>query len=215
MSDHNSRIYKPKEFSQMIGVSVITLQRWDRNGTLKAYRTPTDRRYYTYDQYLKYMGIEENKEGRSVIYARVSSSNQKDDLINQIDFLRHFTNAKGIIIDEVLTDIGSGLNYNRKNWNALIRECQKGTVKTIYITYIDRFIRFGYEWFENFLKECGTEIVVVKNESLSPNEELVQDLISIIHVFSCRIYGLRKYKKAIKEDKDIEESIQDGSGTES
>ena len=75
-----------------------------------------------------------------------------------------------------------------------------GRVKTVVIAHTDRFIRFGYEWFERFLKLNGVEIIVVNNEAISPEEEMVQDLISIIHVFSCRIYGLRKYKNKIKED---------------
>ena len=78
-----------------------------------------------------------------------------------------------------------------------------GVVKTIIIAHKDRFIRFGYSWFEQFLKSNGVEIIVVNNETLSPEEEMVQDLISIIHVFSCRIYGLRKYKKQIREDDEI------------
>lgn len=79
------------------------------------------------------------------------------------------------------------------------------------IAHRDRFIRFGYSWFENFLKSNGVEIVVVNNEALSPEQELINDLISIIHVFSCRIYGLRKYKKQVEEDKEIVKSIQDGN----
>ncbi len=97
-----------------INVSVKTLQRWDREGILKAKRTPTNRRYYTYDQYLEFKGLKNNVDGKIVIYTRVSTNNQKDDLINQIEFLKDFANAKGIIVDEVIKDIGSGLNYNRK-----------------------------------------------------------------------------------------------------
>ena len=76
----------------------------------------------------------------------------------------------------------------------------QGPVKQVYITRKDRLIRFGYDWFENLLKRNGCEIIVANNEDLSPQEEMIQDLISIIHVFSCRIYGLRKYKKQIKEE---------------
>jgi predicted site-specific integrase-resolvase len=76
----------------------------------------------------------------------------------------------------------------------------QGKIKELYVTHKDRFIRFGYEWFEKQLKRNGCEIIVVNNEVLSPQEEMIQDLISIIHVFSCRIYGLRKYKRQIKED---------------
>ena len=82
-------------------------------------------------------------------------------------------------------------------------------VKTVIVAHKDRFIRFGYDWFEKFLKSNGAEIIVVNNDTHSPEQELVNDLISIIHVFSCRIYGLRKYKKQIQEDEEIAKSIQD------
>lgn len=201
--------YKPKEFAELINISVRTLQRQDVEGKLKAFRTPTDRRYYTYEQYLEYKGIHKQQVNRKiVIYTRVSNSNQKDDLKNQVEFLRQYANAKGIIVDEVIQDYGSGLNYNRKEWNKLIDSCMTNEVNTIIITHKDRFIQFGYEWFERFLGKFNVNIIVVNNESLSPQEELVQDIISILHIFSCRIYGLRKYKKKIIEDEEVEKSIQ-------
>ena len=137
MNTSNITNYKPKDFAELLGVSVKTLQRWDREGTLKANRTPTNRRYYTYDQYLQFKGINtENDERQVVIYARVSTRNQ-----------------------------------------------------------------------------------IVNNEELSPQEELVQDIVSILHVFSCRLYGLRKYKKQIERDEEIAKELQDGNksdrGTES
>ena len=141
-------------------------------------------------------------------YTRVSTNNQKDDLKNQVKFLLDFANAKGIIIDETIEDIGSGLNYNRKKWNKLIEHCMENKIDSIMITHKDRFIRFGYEWFERFLGKYNVKIIVVNNETLSPNEELVQDIISILHVFSCKIYGMRKYKKKIEEDEEIAKSIQ-------
>lgn len=202
-----SKNYKPKEFAELLNVSVLTLQRWDNTGKLKAHRTPTNRRYYTYEQYQKYMGIT-NSSKKTVIYTRVSTSNQKDDLKNQVEFLRQYANAKGIIVDTVIEDYGSGLNYNRKQWNKLIDECMTNEIGTIIITHKDRFIRFGFDWFEKFLNKFGVNFIIVNNESLSPQEELVQDIISILHVFSCRIYGLRKYKKKIKEDIEVEKSIQ-------
>ena len=200
--------YKPQEFAEMIGVSVKTLQRWDNDKKLKAYRSPTDRRYYTHKQYVDYMGDGNSKHGKTVIYTRVSTSNQKDDLNNQVEFLKQYANAKGIIVDEIFEDIGSGLNYNRKKWNKLIEDCMLGLVKTVIVAHKDRFIRFGYEWFERFLKSNGVEIIVVNNEKTSPEQELVNDLISIIHVFSCRIYGLRKYKKQIEGDGEIAKELQ-------
>ncbi|WP_368247122.1 IS607 family transposase [Clostridium perfringens] len=205
-----SKHYKPKEFAELLNISVITLQRWDNDGKLKAFRTTTNRRYYTYEQYLEYTGIHKETDSRKiVIYTRVSTSNQKDDLKNQVEFLRQYANAKGIIVDEVIEDYGSGLNYNRKKWNRLIDSCMTNEISTIIITHKDRFIRFGYDWFESFLAKFNVEIIVVNNEILSPQEELVQDIISILHIFSCRIYGLRKYKKKIREDEEVEKSIQD------
>lgn len=204
MNVSNVTNYKPKDFAALVGVSVKTLQRWDKSGKFKAKRTPTDRRYYTYDQYLEFKGIQKDLEkGETVIYARVSTKNQKDDLQNQVAFLRQFCNAKGMIVDRCIEDYGSGLNYNRKLWNSLLDDVMEEKISTIVISSKDRFIRFGFEWFEKFCQKFGAEILVVNNESLSPNEELVQDIISILHVFSCRLYGLRKYKTKIKEDEDI------------
>ena len=119
MNTSNITNYKPKDFAELLGVSVKTLQRWDREGMLKVNRTPTDRRYYTYNQYLQFKGIDtENDTRQIVIYARVSTRDQKDDL---------------------------------------------------------------------------------------------QDIVSILHVFSCRLYGLRKYKKQIERDEEIAKELQDGN----
>ena len=146
--------YKPKEFAALLNVTVKTLQRWDREKVLVANRTPTNRRYYTYDQYLQFKGIEKDTDSRKVVlYARISGRKQA--------------------------------------------------------AHRDRFVRFGFDWFERFCKKFNVEIVVVKNEKLSPQEELVQDIVSILHVFSCRLYGLRKYKKQIEGDEELAEGIQD------
>ena len=212
MNTSNITNYKPKDFAELLGVSVKTLQRWDRDGILKANRTPTDRRYYTYDQYLQFKGIQTENDIRDiVIYARVSTRNQKDDLQNQVEFLKQFCNAKGIIVNQCIEDFGSGLNYNRKKWNKLLDEVMENKIKIIVISNKDRFIRFGYDWFEKFCEKFNTKIIIVNNETLSSNEELVQDIISILHVFSCRLYGLRKYKNQIKEDEEIAKELQNGN----
>lgn len=123
---------------------------------------------YKHKQHLDYFN--ESKKGKIVIYTRVSSSNQKDDLINQVDFLQQYANAKGIIVDDIIEDFGSGLNYNRKKWNNLIDVAITGQISKILITHKDRFIRFGYDWFEHFLLKLGVELNVVNNEKLSPQE---------------------------------------------
>ena len=212
MNTSNNKNYKPGEFAEMVGVTVKTLQRWDREGILIAGRTPTDRRFYTDYQYLQVMqgrnGDTDNEDQRrTVIYARVSTKNQADDLKNQVRFLREFCNARGMIVDEYIEDYGSGLNYNRKKWNHLLDQVMEREIKVIVVSHKDRFIRFGFDWFEKFCEKFGTKILVVNNEELSPQEELVQDIVSILHVFSCRLYGLRKYEKKIREDEEIAENL--------
>ena len=215
MNISNITNYKPKEFAELLNVTVKTLQRWDREKTLVAKRTPTNRRYYTYDQYLQFKGIGRDADSRKiVIYTRVSTRNQADDLENQVDFLQNYVNAKGLIVDEVIRDYGSGLNYNRKKWNQLLGEVMENKVKMIFVSHKDRFVRFGFDWFEKFCNKFNVEIVVVKNDKLSPHEELVQDIVSILHVFSCRLYGLRKYKKQIEGDETIAKGIQDRNSTD-
>jgi len=212
MNTSNNKNYKPCEFAEMVGVTVKTLQRWDREGILIAGRTPTDRRFYTDYQYLQVMqgrnGDTDNEDQRrTVIYARVSTKNQADDLKNQVRFLREFCNARGMIVDEYIEDYGSGLNYNRKKWNHLLDQVMEREIKVIVVSHKDRFIRFGFDWFEKFCEKFGTKILAVNNEDLSPQEELVQDIVSILHVFSCRLYGLRKYEKKIREDEEIAENL--------
>lgn len=198
------------DMAKRLGVSVKTLQRWDREGILIAKRNPNNRRYYTEDQYLEYIGSSNKKNRKIIAYTRVSSNNQKDDLQNQITFIRNYVNAKGEILDDVIQDIGSGLNYNRKHWNdLLLNQITKGEIEKIYITYKDRFVHFGFDWFEKFCNHYNCEIVIINNPETSSQQELIEDLISIIHVFSCRIYGLRKYKKDIR----LDESLQDRNKT--
>lgn len=103
--------------------------------------------------------------------------------------------------------------YTKQDYDdiKLLDEVMENKIKTIVISNKDRFIRFGYGWFEKFCEKFNTKIIIVNNETLSPNEELVQDIISILHVFSCRLYGLRKYKNQIREDEEIAKELQDGN----
>jgi putative resolvase len=190
--------YSPKNFSKLAGVSVYTLQRWDRNGTLTAHRTPTNRRYYMHDQYLQYRGLISNEQGKTLAYARVSSPSQKKDLILQKDTLRAYCLEQSIKVDQWIEDIGSALNYKRKGFNQVIEDIELGHVKRLVIGYEDRFVRFGYDWFEAFCKRHGTEIVVVNGEAFSPEQELVKDLLAIVTVFSARLHGLRSHTNAIR-----------------
>lgn len=196
-------LYSIGKFAKEIGVSIQTLRDWHKSEELiPAKITKGGSRYYSEKQLNEYLGLPTKNKREIVIYSRVSNRGQIDDLQNQIDFLKNYSNAKGYITQE-LTDIGSGLNYKRKNWNKLLYKVMNNEIEKIIIAHKDRFVRFGFDWFEELCKNNNCEIEIVNNEKLSPQEELIQDLISIIHVFSCRIYGLRKYKKEIKSDENV------------
>ncbi|MBI5274320.1 MAG: IS607 family transposase [Chlamydiales bacterium] len=190
--------YSPKEFGTLIGKTTNTLQRWDRAGVLQAHRSLTNRRYYTHDQYLQVIG-HKAKEKKRVVYCRVSSIGQKKDLISQRSAIETFCLNAGKVIDEKFEDMGSGLNYGRKNFIKLMELVEQGLISEIVIAHKDRLVRFGFEWFEKFCYDHGTKILVMNVESTSPEEEMTKDLLSIIHCFSSRLYGLRKYKKKIIE----------------
>jgi len=191
--------YSPKQFGQMIGRSVNTLQKWDRKGVLHAHRSPTNRRYYTHDQYLAYRGLLAQASGKEIVYARVSSVGQKPDLAHQVAALRDYCARHGYQPDEWIEEIGSGLNYQRKHFNRLMEQIELGQVQRLIIAHKDRLVRFGFEWFAAFCARHGTELLIVNGDTLSPEQELVHDLLSIVHVFSARLYGLRSYKKVLRD----------------
>ena len=195
-----SNIYSPKEFGRLIGRTTNTLQKWDREGKLTAHRSPTtNRRYYTHDQYLQYRGLVAQEQGFTIAYARVSGVAQKPDLAHQMKALEAYSQQHSLKVDVWMSAIGSGLNYKRKQFNRLMEMVELGQVRRIIIAHRDRLVRFGYEYFEAFCERHHTEIVVINGETLSPERELVRDLIAIVTEFSARLHGLRSYRKVLKE----------------
>lgn len=192
-------MYSVGKFAKKIGKSVKTIQRWDRDGKLVASRTPTGRRYYTEDQYFEYLG-QNTPNKLTIAYLRVSNQNQKDDLKNQKEYVADFCRNAGISIDEYYTDIGSGLNFKRKYFNLLMEQVALGSIHKIVLAHKDRLVRFGFDWFQAYCSRYGTQVVLINDERLSPTEEIVKDLVAIIHVFSSRVYGLRKYKKGVASE---------------
>lgn len=195
--------YRVGQFAKLLNVTVKTLQNWDKQGTLKAYRTPTNQRFYTEEQLNQVLGLgnknQVEKQGLKIGYCRVSTNNQKNSLHNQEEYLRSYTNASGVILDEVFTDIGSGINYNRKNFNKILELVETGEVVEIYITYKDRFVRFGFEWFNNFCEKHGAKIIILNQPSTSPKQELTEDLLNIITAFSSKNHDLKTYKKQLEQ----------------
>jgi len=195
-------IYSIGKFAKLVGKSVRTLQRWDKDGILLANRTATGRRFYTLTQYHQVVGTSPatDKEIRkNICYTRVSGNDQKNDLKNQKLALEQYIITNGIAVSEWLSDVGSGLNYERKDFNYLFIEVENDRVARIIIAHKDRLVRFGYEWFDEYCKRHNCEIIVINAESLSPEEEVTKDLLTIMHCFSLRLYGLRRYRKEITE----------------
>jgi len=190
--------YRPHEFAKKIGVSVKTLRRWDKNGKLIAKRTPSNHRYYDESDLRQLYGIKaENR--KTIVYCRVSNAGQKDDLKSQVAAMEQFCLSSGTTVDDWIQEIGGGMNFKRKKFLAIMSRIQAGEISKLLIAHKDRLCRFGFDYFDFLAKENGCEIVVVNQESLSPQQEMVEDLMAIIHTFSCRLYGLRKYEKTIKQ----------------
>jgi putative resolvase len=187
---------KPREAAQHFGVCLHTLRRWEKSGIIKAIRTPNGQRRY---DITSYQGIQNTGRERAIItYARVSSRGQKADLDRQVSVLKSLYPSS-----ELITDIGSGLNFKRQGLRTLLERVRRGDVEFIVVAHKDRLARFGFDLIK-WLCECdNTEIVVLNQDNLSPEREMVEDILAIVHVFSCRLYGLRKYKTAIKEDTDL------------
>jgi putative resolvase len=199
-------MYKPHEFAKKLGVTVKTLQRWDTSGKLPAKRTPSNYRYYTDDDLRIAQGLQPlEAKKKVVVYCRVSSNNQKPELLNQIKAMESFCNSRGLAIDETIKEIGGGLNFKRQKFLSLVFSIIKGEIKILVVAHKDRLCRFAFDFVEELATSYGCEIIVANQESLSPQQELVEDLMAIIHCFSCRLYGLRSYSVDLKNQ--LEQTI--------
>ena len=188
--------------AQLLGVTVKTLQRWEREGRLvPAGRTESNRRKYTESQLRAYLGQVQALEvpSRIVAYCRVSSSAQRPDLANQRAILEQFTVARGLANVEFIEEVGGGLNFSRKRFCALMDAIGRDEIAILVLAHRDRLTRFGFEWFEHYAATHGCQLLVLNQEHLSPEQEMVQDLMTIVHCFSSRLYGLRNYRKQLNK----------------
>lgn len=195
------RTYTVTEAAKMLNRSVKTLQRLDRQKKLVATRTPTNRRIYSHEQLLRFTGLYSQGESvrKTIVYSRVSSCSQKNDLANQRKVLEIFCAGKAFDNVEYVDDIGGGLNFKRPKLLKILEQICSGEVERLVIAHKDRLCRFGFSLVEWLLSKNSCEIVVLNQEHLSPEEEMVQDLMTIINCFSSRLYGLRNYKKGLKK----------------
>lgn len=166
---------------------------------MKAKRLPSGQRYFDESDIRIVTGGIPQKQ-LTVVYCRVSSAGQKDDLASQFEAMETYCLTAGIAVDEWIQEIGGGMNFKRKKFLALVDQIQRGEIKNLIVAHKDRLMRFGFDLFEHIALENGCKIEVVNQESLSPQQEMVEDLMAIVHTFSCRLYGMRKYKDKIRED---------------
>lgn len=179
-----------RKVCEILGVHPNTVRRWANEKKIRYIKTQSGQRRYDVDTYLG-----ETKEKRKVCYCRVSSAKQKDDLARQIKYMKERYPGH-----EIIQDVGSGINFKRKGLLALLERIDKGEIVEVVVAHRDRLSRFGYELIQWFIEKNGGKLVVLDNIKDSPKEELTKDLISIIHVFSCRLHGLRKYREEIEKD---------------
>lgn len=203
-------IYKPKEFAEATGVTVKTLQRWDREGTLVAHRTGTDRRYYTYSQYLEVMGAQSEVDDRKVvIYARVPAKRYDKQLQFQIQMLKQYCKSKDIDVDDCIWEYASGNNYNRREWRKMMDEVMNHKIKKIIIAHEKILVRFGYEWIESICDTYKTKIEVVGNENLLLKADAIRDAAKILEALSEDVKSLGRYADLIEEDSVLEKLLDE------
>ena len=182
-----------RQAAKILGLHPHTLRRYAYAGIIPSIRTQSGPRRYDVETYLG-----KSKNSTTICYCRVSSHKQTGDLQRQVAFMQeHFPNA------EVITDVASGLNYRRKGLATILERLHRGDKLTLMVAYRDRPARFGTELIEQILQRNGGELLVLNQRDLSPPEELTQDLLAILTVFSARANGLRRYRKKIQEDQNL------------
>ena len=189
-----------------LGVTRETLRRWEMIGKIVAERTPRGHRRYDLAKLRGIMPKNHSNEKRTLAYARVSSHDQKEDLLRQAKVLESYCAAHGWTY-ELIQDLGSGLNYEKKGLKKLILEICSGMVARLVVTHKDRLLRFGSELIFSLCEQFGTEVVIINSTQDSTFEDdLVQDVLEIITVFSARLYGARSRK-----NKKLIEALQDAA----
>ena len=197
------RLVSAKEAKEYFHITGPTLYQWKVKGKINVKQLSSKKILYDIDSFEDF----QPKQKQNVIYARVSNTKQADDLSRQIEIVKSYAISNGVKIDKVYKDIASGMNENRKEFNLMLREIFTGNVDKVFISYKDRLTRFGFDYFKNIFSEFGVEIVVIdelEETNSDFQKELANDLISIIHHFSMKLYSNRR--KKIKEIEKLIES---------
>jgi len=199
------KYYTIHAFAKIIGMTPQTLRNWEKSGKLiPHHKMQNGYRYYSEDQLNQILGKKVQVPDKIIGYCRVSSPKQKADLARQIDAVRTYLIAKGEPF-EIISDIGSGINYNKKGLQELILQITQHKVKKVVVLYKDRLLRFGYDLVAYIASIYGCEIEVIDSTEKTEQQELVEDLVQIITVFSCKLQG----KRANKAKKMVQDLIQE------
>jgi putative resolvase len=191
-----------KETRKLLGVTTPTLRRWAETGKIGFSETPTGRKLYNKQDILSIINRTElqiPKEKRKIAYCRVSSKKQSDDLNRQKEFFK-----SKFPKHDLVEDIGSGINWNRKGLQTILESSMSGGVSEVVVTHRDRLCRFAFELIEFILSKNGVKLIVLESNPTENHidNELSEDIMSIIHVYSCRQMGRRRYAKS--KDKETE-----------
>lgn len=185
------------ETAKILGVSVKTVRRWADLGKLKSIRSPSGHRRFNLQDIQKLNNdVSTSRENKITInYARVSSHDQKEDLVRQVKVLENYCANHGWQY-ETISDLGSGLNYKKKGLKQLLNRILSGDVGRLVLTHKDRLLRFGSELVFAICEEFNTEVVIINQskEEISFEQELTEDMIELVTVFSARLYGSRSKK---------------------
>lgn len=196
-----SSVYRIGEFAERIGRSASTVRRWEAEGRLVAKRTASGQRYFDEDDVRAALSIDLPRTVlRRIVYCRVSSPGQKDDLASQVTAMEQFCLARGTVVDEWVSEVGGGMNLRRGKFLAVMDAIERGEVAELIVAHKDRLARFGFDYLEHVAERHGCVITVANVESLSPQREMVEDLLAIVHTFSGRLSGLRRYEKTLKNE---------------
>ena len=189
---------RPKEVCQRLGISYTTLRDYVKRGYITPVLTPGGKWRFREEDVERLIGL--TRARKAVLYARVLSDEQKDDLDRQVRALEEWARQNNIQEYEVITDIGSGLNEDRKGFKKILRLAIEKRISKIVVAYPDRLTRFGFKTLEELLRSLGVEIVILNKDDKEPREELVEDLIAIISHLAGKLYGMRsrKYEKMVE-----------------
>lgn len=197
------RYVSAKEAKCILQINATTLKSWKDKGII-SFKKLSDKKYlYDVDSILN---KKEDIKRKHVIYGRVSNTKQSNDLNTQIEMIKSYCISHGILVNEIYKDIASGMNENRKDFNLLLDEVLNGNIDTVYISFKDRLTRFGFDYLKNIFAKYNTKIFVIDDHEETNKtfqDELTEDLISIIHHFSMKLYSNRR-----KKFKDIENILE-------